>query len=180
MKPTTTDVNDRWLTPSAALNRYKPPEGVAIGMHPPTAVRHARFGFRVGQLRFLINPDTHSEVIIHIPIAPLPSVPVWFMGVMNLRGNLLPVFDLHQLLDVGERGRNKQTVLVLDQGSDMVGVAIDGLPESVTPDLALRSLPPLHEALQEHVSAAYTTDDTIWLDFDHQGFFTTLGRQVTS
>jgi chemotaxis signal transduction protein len=102
------------------------------------------------------------------------------MGVMNLRGNLLPVFNLHQLLDVGERGRNKQTVLVLDQGSDMVGVAIDGLPESVTPNRTLRSLPPLHEALQEHVSAAYTTDDTIWLDFDHQSFFTTLGRQVTS
>jgi hypothetical protein len=50
----------------------------------------------------------------------------------------------------------------------------------VTPDRALRSLPPLHEALQEHVSAAYTKDDTIWLDFDHQSFFTTLGRQVTS
>lgn len=176
----TADAHERWLSPSDALNRFHPPEGTSIGVHSPAAAQSARFGFRVGQLRLLIKPNTLSEVIMHTSIYPMPNVPGWFTGVMNLRSNLLPVFDLHQLLGMGDSDRDKWNVLILDQGSDGVGIRIDGLPQSVAPNRVLRQAPPLHEALEAHVPAAYATDGAIWLEFDHQSFFTTLGQQLAS
>lgn len=171
-------VHSRWLSPSEALQRFHPPEGTSPGIRQ-VAMDISRFGFRVGQLRLLIQTGTLSEVISQTPIYPMPNVPNWFVGVMNLRGNLIPVFDLHRLLETGEAGQT-QTVLVLDQGSNGIGVPIDGLPHAVHLGDALHNIPPLHEALQEHVKTAYTTDGSIWLDFDHQSFFTTLGRQLAS
>jgi twitching motility protein PilI len=175
-----TDAGDRWLDPSAALSRFHPPGDVAIGLRQSVPVQPTRFGFRVGQLHFLIQPKTHSEVMVQPHVYPIPNVPQWFLGVLNLRGNLLPVFGLHQLLQAGNGSRHKHTVLLLDRGREAVGVSIDGLPQVVTLNHTLHDLPALPAGLQEHVSAAYVTDGLIWLDFDHQSFFTTLGRQVTS
>ncbi|WP_089937374.1 chemotaxis protein CheW [Candidatus Entotheonella palauensis] len=173
-------VPSQWLSPSEALQRFHPPEGSspALGMRQ-TAMDISRFGFRIGQLRLLIQAGTLSEVITQTPIYPMPNVPSWFVGVMNLRGNLIPVFDLHHLLEAGEPGQT-QTILVLDQGRDGVGIPIDGLPHAIHLGDTLHNVPPLPETLQEHVATAYTTDGGIWLDFDHQSFFTALGWQLAS
>lgn len=173
-------VPSQWLSPSEALQRFHPPEGTstALGLRQ-TAIDLSRFGFRIGPLRLLIQTGTLSEVITHPPIYPIPNVPNWFVGVMNLRGNLIPVFNLHHLLETGEPGQT-QTVLVLDQGSDGVGIPIDGLPHAVHLGDVLHNIPPLPEALQEHATAAFTTNGGIWLDFDHQSFFTALGWQLAS
>lgn len=175
-----TDTGKHWLDPSVALSRFHPPADTAIGLRQSVSVQPTRFGFRVGQHHFLIQPKTYSEVMVQPHVYPIPNVPPWFLGVLNLRGNLLPVFDLHQFLQAGNSNRNKRTVLLLDRGRDAVGVSIDGLPQVVALNHALYDKPSLPEGLQEHVSAAYVTDGMIWLDFDHQSFFTTLGRQITS
>jgi chemotaxis signal transduction protein len=106
--------------------------------------------------------DARSEVVTLASIASIPNVPEWFLGLMNLRGNLLPVFDLHQLLETGESRRDNRMVLILDQGSDAVGIPIDTLPQPVGINRALRHRPPLPEVLEAHVSTAYATDKIIW------------------
>ena len=176
----TAGASRQWLRPSEALQRFHPPQGVAVSLGiRQIAMEIPRFGFRIGQIHFLIQTDTLSEVITQTPIYPMPNVPRWFVGVMNLRGNLIPVFDLHHLLETGESAQN-QTVLVLDRGSDGIGILIDGLPHAVRLGEALHNIPPLHETLQEHVTTAYTSESGIWLDFDHRDFFTALGWRLAS
>jgi twitching motility protein PilI len=170
----------QWLSPSKALQRFRPPAGTSTALGTrQAAMGISRFGFRIGQLRLLIQTGTLSEVITQTPIYPIPNVPSWFVGVINLRGNLIPVFNLHLLLETGESSQ-AHTVLVLDQGSDGIGIPIDGLPHAVHLDDALHNIPPLHETLQEHVPTAYLTDGGLWLDFDHQSFFTALSWQLAS
>lgn len=157
----TASASSQWLRPSEALQRFHPPEGASTSLGiRQAAIDISRFGFRIGQLRLLIQIGTLSEVITQTPMYPMPNVPSWFIGMMNLRGNLIPVFDLHRLLETGESGQT-QTVLVLDQGSDGVGIPIDGLPHAVHLGDALHNVPPLHEILQEHVTTAYPTDGGI-------------------
>jgi twitching motility protein PilI len=152
---------------------------VALNTSPPRAQgQPMRFGFRVGQLRLLITPQTFSEVVMQAVIYPLPIVPIWFLGLLNQRGNLLPVFDLHQLLEAGNRSHDKRTVLVLDQGSDAVGIPIDGMPQAITLKQTLGHVPPLPTVLAAHVLTAYTTGEMVWLEFDHRGFFTAIGTQI--
>lgn len=180
MQPETTGAHDDSFSPSAALNRFNPPAGTTIGLRPAAMEQPVRFGFHVGQLRLLIKPGTRSEVTMQADICALPNVPPWFLGVINLRGNMIPVFDVHQLLHIDDSRRQRRNVLLLDQGSETVAIPIDNLPQSVALDHELRDMPPLPEILEPHIPAAYVKDDTIWLDFDHQSFFTQLGRQVTS
>src|SRR5262249_57054033 len=94
--------------------------------------------------------DVLSEVVTLAFIASIPNVPEWFLGLMNRRGNLLPVFDLHQLLETGETRHDNRTVLILDQGSDAEGIPIDSLPQPVSSNPELRHTPPLPERLESH------------------------------
>ncbi|MCP5158467.1 MAG: chemotaxis protein CheW [Gammaproteobacteria bacterium] len=167
----------RWLEPSAALNRFKPPPG-AIGGLTVTESRRARYGFWIGEIGLLIDQNTTSEVLERWVVYPLPNVPLWFLGLINLRGNLVPIFDLKQLLQLEEDTREKRWLLILDRGEGAVGLFIDGLPQPANTRQALTRLPPLPAALRPSIAGGYLQDERIWLEFDHRQFFRTLGGQV--
>jgi chemotaxis signal transduction protein len=124
--------------------------------------------------------DARSEMVTLASIAPIPNVPAWVLGLMNRRGHLLPVFDLHRLLETGESRRDNRMILILDQDSDAVGIPIDCLPQPVGINRTLRHRPPLPEVLEAHVSTAYAAGRTIWLEFDHRSFFMAVGAQIVS
>ena len=168
----------RWLNPSAALNRFKPPPGMTTGIAPAER-RRARYGFRVGDIGLLVGQNTVSEVLEKAPIYPLPNTPPWLLGLVNLRGNLVPVFDVKLFLELEDSGgREKRWLLILDQGDRAVGVLIDGLPQTALTTHALSRLPPLPAALRAHAIKAYAQDGVVWLEFDHQGFFQALGGRM--
>lgn len=139
-----------------------------------------RFGVCVGPYHVLLPPQILSEVVVRPVLYPLPRTPRWFLGLLNQRGNLLPVFDLQAVLHAAAEVRTQHTVLVLDQGHEAVGLSIEGMPQSITLAQRLLRLPPLPEILAAHVSTAYRAGGITWLDFDHQGFFTALGAQLTA
>ncbi len=162
----------RWLNPSAALNRFKPPPGIMTGITAPVERRRARYGFRIGDIGLLIGRDTSSEVLDRMPVYPLPKAPGWLLGLINLRGNLVPVFDMRLMLDLEQGGDtpDQRRLLILGRGEEAVGVMVDGLPQSAATDHSIR-LPPLPAALRPYIAKAYMHDKTIWLEFDHAGFF---------
>ena len=86
-----------------------------------TERRRARYGFWIGDFGLLIDQDTTSEVLERWVIYPLPNVPAWFFGLINLRGNLVPIFDVKQFLQLEEGTREKRWLLILDQGEGTVG-----------------------------------------------------------
>ncbi|MDG4549232.1 MAG: chemotaxis protein CheW [Candidatus Contendobacter sp.] len=169
----------RWLNPSAALSRFKPPSSVATGIASAEQQR-ARYGFRIGGVNLLVGQDTVSEVLEQSLIYPLPNTPPWMLGLINLRGNLAPVFDVKRFLDLEDSASDeeKRRLLIFDQGDKAVGILIDGLPRLAVAGHALSRLPPLPAALRTHVTKAYAQDDVVWLEFDHQGFFRALGGRM--
>ena len=168
----------RWLNPSAALNRFKPPRGVTTGIAPAERQR-TRYGFRVGGIGLLIGQDTVSEVLEQASIYPLPNTPSWLLGLVNLRGNLVPVFDVKQFLEMEDgAAQAKRRLLILDHDDKAVGVLIDGLPQTAVTTQAISRSPPLPAVLQTHVAKAYVQEGIIWLEFDHQGFFKALGQHI--
>ncbi|HRD66887.1 MAG TPA: chemotaxis protein CheW [Candidatus Competibacter sp.] len=170
----------RWLKPSTALNRFKPPPRSITPSIAPAERRRARYGFRIGGIGLLIGQDTTSEVLEQASIYPIPNTPPWFLGLVNLRGNLVPIFDTKQFLELadGSVKGEKRRLLILDQGDKVAGILIDGLPQVAMTSHALSRLPPLPTALRNHVAGAYAQDDVIWLEFDHQGFFQALGGRI--
>jgi twitching motility protein PilI len=168
-----------WLSPSEALSRFKPPRALNIET-PSILTARIRFGFRIGDIGLLIGPNTTSEVQTQPPIYALPNTPSWLLGLINLRGNLVPVFDLNSLLETGKSAPTKPMLLVLDKGSAMVGILINGLPQTVCLARKLRNMPPLPAALKGYVQEAYARDKVLWLEFDHHSFFQSLANQIAT
>lgn len=162
-----------WLAPSAALERFRAPLEL-LAAESQVAQERSRYGYQVGQLCFLIKAGSGSEVVQHAAIFTLPGSPSHVLGLINLRGNLVPVFDLCIALGLPKNAHSGNIVLILDKGEQAVGIVIDDFPQ---PLLALRQvsrMPNLPANLQEHVSLAYFKDSRIWLDFNHQSFFELL------
>lgn len=173
------DDERRWLTPSEALTRFAPSGDLAVATSPSEDTR-VRFGFRIGGLRLLIEQDSTSEIVEQGAIHSIPTTPPWLVGLMNLRGNLVPVFDLHRLLEISADSRKKRMVLMLDKDEDAVAILIEGFPEALTEARLLQRLPPLPKTLENHIKGAYAKENKVWLEFEHKGFFKTMAEQFSA
>lgn len=167
--------DDEWLSPTAALGRFTPDD--LFGAGPERLTERSRYGFRIGSLSLLIKPETGSEVIRLQAVSTLPGSAPWLLGLMNLRGNLVPLFDLRLVLGMSRVDETAaRMVLVLDQGEGAVGMIIDGFPQALMAMRPIANLPLLPPLLQEHVRAAYIKDERVWLEFEHDGFFSELAN----
>ncbi len=172
------DRSGNWLTPIAALTRFTLPAQSAAGAEAGTGP--SRFGFLIGNIGLLLEPESLSEVIEETLIHPIPNTPPWFSGMINLRGNLVPVFDLKVLFGLRDEHNETRRLLVVDKGNKAVAIRIDGLPKAFVPERCAKQLPPLPQALKEHVQKVYIHEEEIWLEFDFEAFFTAVGAQLAA
>ena len=70
-------------------------------------------------------------------VTPIPNGPAYVKGVINLRGAIVPIFDLRQRFDLNVAPYSKETVVIVLrlQGEDCersVGVVVDAVSDVVT------------------------------------------------
>ena len=81
--------------------------------------------FSVGRERYALMVDEVREIQPVTEVTPVPCVPKFVRGVMNLRGGLLTVLDLHEFLGVKRPGmRDAARVIVLASDELEIGVAV--------------------------------------------------------
>lgn len=66
------------------------------------------------------------EILVPPPIAEVPRAPAAVLGVISVRGQIITLLDLPQMLNlqVDEPGRLGR-VLLVDNGEELIGVAVD-------------------------------------------------------
>jgi twitching motility protein PilI len=151
------------------------PETVLVTLTANTATM---FGIRIGGVGLLVSSSIYCEVLDKTPVNPLPNVAPWLSGLLNLRGNLAPVFDLHSVLSEAAADRNKRRLFVMGQGDKAAALWIDGLPEikesgHFQPARKLAALPKIQ---QRFVSAGYEEDGQSWFHINFEGLFEALGH----
>ena len=70
--------------------------------------RWSGIGFRVGDHRFVASMDEVREILDPPTCTRVPGTVSWFLGVANIRGNLVPVFDMHGFLAGGRASPSRQ------------------------------------------------------------------------
>lgn len=87
-------------------------------------------GFLLSGNHFAAPLSEVSEIVNTPRLTRVPGVPAWLRGVMNLRGRLVPVYDLQAFLEsdraVSGFG-NKFQVLVVSHGTFVSGVLVNRL-----------------------------------------------------
>ncbi len=137
-----------------------------------------RYGYRLGGLALLVDAGLKSEVMEAARLCPVPRTPPALAGLVNVRGNIVPVFDLEQALGLPPPDQAPEHVLVLGEGEAAAGVRIARLPESVRLAGAVEAAPP--PALAGHVQGAWhDVHGTLWWALDHRACFRQLQRELS-
>jgi len=84
-------------------------------------------GCLLGNERYLVARNQVREVMMMpATVTRVPGTCEWVAGLANLRGQLLPVFDLRAFLGAGSsRGARSARVLVASNGEMPVGIVVD-------------------------------------------------------
>jgi purine-binding chemotaxis protein CheW len=77
---------------------------------------------------FTIDLQNVREVFVVESITPVPGMPAGLVGVTNLRGSVVPLLDLRQMIGLAAENALKYAV-VLKHGNWQVGVLVDTVPE---------------------------------------------------
>lgn len=179
------------LVPSVALSRGF--EFPAQGPEPVSAQTAAtvagdgsgtlllREGFRLGGLRLMIHYEDGNELTDLPPVYRLPRAPGWFLGMANLHGTLVPVFDPAELFGVAHASQAKPMLLVLGHGDEKAGLVIDGLPQRLRFTAADRiENAAVPEALANCVAEAYWYEGLDWMDLQVDALLRTFSEQLAS
>jgi len=89
-------------------------------------------------LVFLLGGDNYGIPILDVseinglmPITSLPKAPMYFKGVVNLRGKVIPVIDLRLKLGMPEKEYDEETCIIIVNlyGDKQVGLIVDTVSE---------------------------------------------------
>ena len=137
-----------------------------------------RYGFSIGSLNFIYDVQIACELVKGASIYSVPNTPNWMVGLINLRGSLVPVFNLEKYFDFKEASDSHKLLLVLGKGEKAVAFQLKKYPELLDNLVQRDSLPKLIPKIDGYILAAYSSEETIWLELDKEKFFSTLGEKV--
>ena len=154
---------------------------VAASTEKTRAGLQLREGFQIGHLGLMIRYENGSELIDLPQVFSLPNAPDWFIGIANLHGTLVPVFDLALYLGVEHLSDAKPMLLVLGHGMESAGVVIDGLPSRLRFDATERAEgAPVPMALEGCVTETYWASDRTWMDLHVDALLNKLNDELAA
>ena len=75
--------------------------------------------FRLGAERYALEIRHVQDVHPLRDLTPLPCTPPFVLGIVNVRGRILPVLDLKKFFDLPEQGLTDLHRIILVQGNDL-------------------------------------------------------------
>ena len=103
---------------------------LAVRATLPRRRERERCGLRScpGGEQFTIDLQNVREVFVVESITPVPGMPAGLVGVTNLRGSVVPLLDLRQMIGLAAENAQRYAVVV-KHGNWQVGVLVDTVPE---------------------------------------------------
>ncbi len=86
--------------------------------------------FSAGEQSFSIEITQVREIRRWSPVTALPHCPQEVLGVMNLRGSVIPIYDLAARFGLGKTKENPRNVIVVAMhGGQTVGLLVEAVSE---------------------------------------------------
>lgn len=110
--------------------------------------------FTIGMDTYAIPVDVLIEIIIPQKVFPVPTTPSHVLGVINLRGTIVPIVDIRPALSLPPQSAPGQ-IAILKYGSMMLGIVVDNVSAVLgIPETSFQALPAESGAQQQRGSRA--------------------------
>ena len=90
-------------------------------------------------LLYGVDAEQVETIITDHTITRLPRVPHYVRGIINLRGQIIPIIDIR--LRLGKPEADESCIVVVNEGSDSMGLLVDGVDKMV--DVVRSSILPM-------------------------------------
>lgn len=131
--------------------------------------------FRLGSGEYAIDIMQAKEIIKMEKITLIPNSPSYIEGVINLRGNIIPIIDLKKrfLLEDSEGEKNSGIIIVKIDDIDM-GIIIDSVSKVVSMSNSdIQPTPPVFLGIgQKYIKGVGKLDDKLLVILDLARLFT--------
>ena len=99
------------------------------------SARHTLVVFDLDGREFALPMEDVAEILQMVLVTPVPEVPPWVAGVVNLRGRVIPIVDLRTRLGFETRTPLLNTpILIAEQGTRKLGLIADAVRDVITLD----------------------------------------------
>lgn len=121
--------------------------------------------FSLGQEDYAIPLLNVKEVIAVPEITSIPFTPNYFLGIMNLRGQVISVLDLRHKLGIKFEKSKETSVIICDLNPLVVGVVVDSINAVVSPTQSEYSAKPDVQGSQntDYISGVYRRENKLVL-----------------
>ncbi len=115
--------------------------------------------FTLDSVEFGLDIDRVQEITPRSSITPVPGAPSFVLGVVNLRGIIIPVLDSRLRFHLAPAEPTPRTrIIILSLGGRATGLQVDSVSEVVRlEDLTIRETPPLVAGIRSDYLAGMVT-----------------------
>jgi purine-binding chemotaxis protein CheW len=86
--------------------------------------------FSLGSEDYALDISMIREILKPREITEIPRVPDFLLGIISLRGNIIPIFDLKRRLGLGEATIDQDSrIIVCQEGDRLAGLLIDRITQ---------------------------------------------------
>lgn len=147
------------------------------------------YGITSGGVNLLLPVGIYSELAFNPVITALPNSPQYFIGLLNMRGNLIPVYDLAIYINIDRQAKNTladhsalvnvhsrkaQQVIILGKGDDSAALLCDSLPQTF--ELSINALSnrtsESPSSIKPFVARTFWLNNDDWFELDAVAMFT--------
>ncbi len=143
---------------------------VSLAKKPDEARPFADFldvlAFQLSGEKYGLNPRLVSEVCGLTQLTPLPGLPDFVLGIMNLSGRIVSVLDLGKLFGLPKRGlTDTDRVIIVGDGKMEFGLLANGVSGIVTiPSAAIQEPPATLTGIRRDLLLGVTPEGVAVLD----------------
>jgi purine-binding chemotaxis protein CheW len=84
--------------------------------------------FFVNKEQFAVPVEDVQEVLLSQPLTPVPLAPKEIVGLLNLRGAVMPAIDLRVQLGLGQVvASDEHKMLVINTGEGLISIVVDDI-----------------------------------------------------
>jgi len=90
--------------------------------------------FKLGDEEYAVSIDCVQEIVLPQKATRIPKSPKYVAGVINLRGNIIPIVDGKTKFQIQETAKHlisEKRIMVIEVGEETIGLIVDGVYEVV-------------------------------------------------
>ncbi|MFI5360109.1 MAG: chemotaxis protein CheW, partial [Halanaerobiales bacterium] len=85
--------------------------------------------FELADEEYAVDITQSKQIIKVSKITPVPNTPAYVRGVINLRGQIVPVVDLRKRFGINSGTGEKERIITIEYEDMLIGLLVDDIKE---------------------------------------------------